>query len=142
MRCDARLLNLLMENGYLPVVACVAGDRAGCFYNVNADQMAVSVAVAMQADKLLFLTDVDGVRGQRNVICPTLTVAECELLIANQIATGGMRAKLEAAIDALAKGVTEVVIAPGASADVIAELLGGGRIGTRLVHEVEVSKHG
>ena len=64
VRSDPRLLRGLIELKYLPVVACVAGDREGHFFNVNADQMAVSVASALEADKLLFLTDVDGVRGQ------------------------------------------------------------------------------
>ena len=63
VRSDARLLALLIENGYLPVVACVAGDRQGRFYNVNADQMAASIASAVPSEKLIFLTDVDGVRG-------------------------------------------------------------------------------
>ena len=45
---SGRLLNLLLENGYLPVVACLAGDRQGSFYNVNADQMAVAVAASIR----------------------------------------------------------------------------------------------
>lgn len=59
LRSDARLLNLLLEGGYLPVIACVAGDRLGQFYNVNADQMAASVAAAMRAERLFFF---DGCR--------------------------------------------------------------------------------
>lgn len=144
VRSDARLLSLLMENEYLPVVACVAGDREGRFYNVNADQMAVSVAAAIQADKLLFLTDVDGVRGQDGVIYPTITSAKCRELIDLEIATGGMRAKLEAAMDALAAGIDEVVIAPGAFPNgLISKLISGAEIGTRLVAPaVGVSDHG
>jgi acetylglutamate kinase len=68
VRSDARLSRTLLDAGYLPVVACLAGDRQGQFFNVNADQMAVSVAGALQADKLLFLTDVDGVRGENNEV--------------------------------------------------------------------------
>jgi acetylglutamate kinase len=143
MRSEPRLLDLLIENGYLPVVACVAGDRSGEFYNVNADQMAVSVAAAIQADKLIFLTDVDGVRGQDNVTYPTINSAKCRELIDMEIATGGMRAKLEAAMEGLIAGISEVVIAPGAAKNVISLLVSGVSIGTRLVGaEVGVADHG
>src|SRR5713101_3369976 len=114
-RSNPQLLDLLIHNLYLPVVACVAGDRQGHFYNVNADQMAVSLACAIRADKLLFFTDVAGVRGQDNVIYSTLGLETCRHLIDAKIATGGMRAKLEAATDAIRGGLAEAVIAPGAS---------------------------
>jgi len=133
VRSDARLLNTLLAAGFLPVIACLAGDRQGQFFNVNADQMAISVATALGADKLLFLTDVDGVRGENNVVYSTLNSDQCRRLIDSGIATGGMQAKLEAAVEALQKGVAEVVIAPGAAPGVIGKLLGGEPIGTRLV---------
>ncbi len=134
VRSDARLLHTLLEHGYLPVMACVAGDRRGRFYNVNADQMAVACAVALEVDQLLFLTDVEGVRGHDQEIRPTLTASECETLIHDGIATGGMRAKLEAAMDALSRGVAEVVIAPGAVSGVVKRLVSGQALGTRLVN--------
>src|ERR1700734_618013 len=68
VRSNGRLLNVLLDAGYLPVIACLAGDRQGQFFNVNADQMAVSVAGALRADKLLFLTDVEGVKDGNNVV--------------------------------------------------------------------------
>ena len=142
VKSDTRLLALLIERGYLPVVACVAGDREGRFYNVNADQMAASIAAAFPAERLLFLTDVEGVRGPENKILQTISTPESSGLIASGVASGGMRAKLEAASDALHAGVGEVVIAPGARVGVIRELLAGERIGTRLVSEVGVSKNG
>jgi acetylglutamate kinase len=135
VRSDPRLLNALIEFKYLPVVACVAGDREGHFFNVNADQMAASVAVALKVDKLLFLTDVDGVRGQDNQVCPALSLEECRLLIDNGVATGGMRAKLESAAEALEAGIPEVVIAPGAALDIVAQLLAGAALGTRLIKQ-------
>jgi acetylglutamate kinase len=142
VRSDARLLNMLLENGYLPVVACLAGDRLGQFYNVNADQMAASVASAMRAEKLFFLTDVDGVWGKEKVIYPTITIDKCKNLIEERIAEGGMRAKLEAAMEAVRSGVSEVVIAPGAVAGVIDALLTGAQIGTRMVAEIGVPSNG
>jgi acetylglutamate kinase len=141
VKSDTSLPALLIRNGYLPVVACVAGDRQGRFYNVNADQMAASIAAAFPAEKLIFLTDVDGVRGAENHVFPTIGTTECRHLIDSGIASGGMQAKLEAASEALRAGVSEVVIAPGAALGVIGRLLAGDRIGTRLVSELEVSKH-
>jgi acetylglutamate kinase len=121
------------ENGFLPVVACVAGDKKGNIYNVNADQMAVACAAGYKADKLLFLTDVDGVRGENGLILPTLTLTQGLDLIARGIATGGMQAKLNAAAEALKNGVGEVIIAPGAAPDIVPRLLSGEQIGTKVV---------
>lgn len=133
VRSDPALLRLLLAGGYVPVVACVAGDRSGRFYNVNADQMAVAVAAALQVDHLFFLTDVPGVRGNDQKICSALTARECATLIEDQVATGGMRAKLEAAMEALSSGVPQVVIAPGAVEGIVQQLASNHPVGTRLV---------
>lgn len=130
---DGRLLEVLTAAGYIPVVACIAADRKGQIYNVNADQMAVACATGFGADKLLFLTDVEGVRGADNQTLATLTEEECEALISAGVATGGMQAKLNAATDALSRGVGEVVIAPGAAEGVVRKLMEGERFGTRLM---------
>src|SRR5689334_2518195 len=76
VRSDARLLDLLTGESYLPVVACVAGDASGAVYNVNADQMAVACAAAFAAESLLFLTDVEGVRDKFGKILAVLTAEE------------------------------------------------------------------
>ena len=133
VQSNGRLLNLLVDSGFLPVIACLAGDRVGQFFNVNADQMAVSVAGAFGADKLLFLTDVDGVRGANNVVYSTLNPEECRGLIQSGVATGGMQAKLESALKALESAIAEVVIAPGATPGIVGKLLNGERIGTRVL---------
>lgn len=130
---DGRLLDLLAGRGYLPVVACVAGDAMGNIYNVNGDQMAVSCAQGFRADRLLFLTDVDGVRDGAGAVCPQLTIAEALNLIEEGSATGGMQAKLEAAVEAILHGVSQVLIAPGSQSGVVAGLIGGTQIGTRVV---------
>ncbi|HTP33171.1 MAG TPA: acetylglutamate kinase [Candidatus Acidoferrales bacterium] len=127
------LLNVLTANGFLPVVACVAGDRRGRIYNVNADQMAVACAAAFGAGQLVFLTDVEGVMDASKQVRSVLTAAESRQLIADGVATGGMQAKLEAAVAALAGGVGQVRIAPGASANVLERILAGDGLGTRMV---------
>ncbi len=132
VRSDPALIQLLLSNGYLPVVACVAGDRQGRYYNVNADQMAVACAVALRASRLFFLTDVPGVRDSGGDVCPELTAAACAELIVQGVATAGMQAKLEAAMHALAQGVEQVVIAPGAVEGIVGRLAGGENVGTIL----------
>jgi acetylglutamate kinase len=134
-RVNPELLELLTGRGYLPVVACVAGDRAGRIYNVNADQMAAACAAGFAADRLLFLTDVEGVLDAGRRLLPVLTAAECQALIAEGVATGGMQAKLNAALEALRLGVPEVDIAPGARPEVISRWLAGESVGSRLVKE-------
>ena len=131
-RSNPALLHLLVGNGFVPVVACVAGDRQGRVYNVNADQMAVACAAAFGAERLVFLTDVEGVLDGERRIRRVLTAAESRDLIASGVATGGMQAKLNAALDALARGVARVRIAPGAAPKVLARVLGGEEIGTEM----------
>ncbi len=132
-RANTGLLDLLTANGYLPVVACVAGDREGRIFNVNADQMAVACAAAFGAEQLIFLTDVDGVMDESRHVQPHLTVAQSEQLIAQGIATGGMQAKLQAALAALGAGVEQVRIAPGARSGVLRQILLGEPVGTCMV---------
>jgi len=129
---NPEVLETLVAGGFIPVVACVAGDRQGNIYNVNADQMAVACAAGYQAAKLLFLTDVDGVRGADGEALPLLTPEEAKDLIAAGVASGGMEAKLNSACAALDHGVGEVVIAPGAARDVMRRLISGEPLGTRL----------
>ena len=132
-RSNPALLHLLVTAGYVPVVACVAGDRQGRVYNVNADQMAVACAVAFGAERLVFLTDVEGVLDGERCIRRVLTAAESRDLIAGGVATGGMQAKLNAALDALTGGVRRVRIAPGAAPDVLERVLEGEEIGTEMI---------
>ena len=131
-RSNPGLLDLLTANHYLPVVACVAGDRAGNIYNVNADQMAVACAAAFRSQQLIFLTDVAGVLDASRQVRPLLTSAEAHALIASGVATGGMQAKLNAALAALEAGIEEVRIAPGAEDGVLMRILKGEALGTRL----------
>ncbi len=132
-KSNPALLHLLTANHYVPVVACVAGDRQGQVYNVNADQMAVACAAAFGACQLIFLTDVEGVLDGAKQVRPLLTAAVSRQLIDDGIATGGMQAKLNAALSALEAGVQQVRIAPGAAADVLGRILAGEELGTRMV---------
>ena len=132
-RTHPALLDLLTSHGYTPVVACVAGNRQGEIFNVNADQMAVSVAVGFGATRLIFLTDVPGVKGADGRVIDVLTATAAHTLIADGVATGGMEAKLVSAAEALAGGVESVTIAPGATPGILGQLLRDEAVGTRLV---------
>jgi len=128
----AELLRILTQNGFLPVVACLAGDGAGGFFNVNGDQMAVACATGFAAERLVFLTDVDGVLDGEGKTIAELNPAGVEGLISSGVAKGGMQAKLNAAVSAVTHGVQDVCIVSGQRAGVIADLLGGSIHGTRL----------
>jgi acetylglutamate kinase len=128
----SELLRILTENHFLPVVACLAGDGHGGFFNVNGDQMAVACATGFAADRLVFVTDVDGVLGADGQTIPNLDPAGVEGLIRSGVAKGGMQAKLNAAVSAVNGGVQDVCIVSGQRAGVLEELLQGRVPGTRL----------
>ncbi len=132
LKANPGLLRTLIAGGYLPVVACVGGDRQGHLYNVNADQMAVACAAGFGADLLVFLTDVAGVLDGDKRLLPQLSAAESQALIASGVATGGMQAKLNAAHSALEQGVGQVRIAPGAAEGILERVLADEPAGTRM----------
>src|SRR6185437_9237637 len=117
------------------VVACVAGDRKGNIYNVNADLMAVACASAFRAAHLVFLTDVAGVLDAKKNLIPVLNSADSQALITSGAATGGMQAKLNAACSALEGGVGEVTIALGSAENILSRVLAGESAGTRMIRK-------
>jgi len=113
---DGRLLSLLLEHGYLPVVCCLAADAQGNIVNINADTIAAELATALDAEKLLLLTDVDGILRDRDD--PTtrfsrLTLAQLDELLASGHLTEGMLPKADAILRVLARGRTTVHIING-----------------------------
>jgi len=129
---DPRVVEVLLREGFLPVIACVAGDSHGAIYNINGDQMAAACASAWGADKLFFLTDVDGVRDASGKTLRNLSASQARELIRSGVATGGMQAKLEAALSALANGVPEIVIAPGSYEKIVQMITTRSEIGTYI----------
>jgi len=134
-KSDPSVLEALTDFDFIPVVACVAGDRKGNIYNVNADQMAVACAIAFEVEQLVFLTDVEGVVDGSRKLLTTLTASGAQKLIAEGAATGGMQAKLNAARSALDGGVAQVTITLGSAKNVLARVLSGESPGTRMVLE-------
>lgn len=104
------LLEWLIGRGMLPVVAPISRGPDGGPLNVNADEVAAAIAVALDARELLFVTDVDGVRDDAGVTCDSLTPQRAATLLATEVAQGGMAVKLRAGLDALRHGVASVRI--------------------------------
>ncbi len=131
-RVDPELLDTLTERGFLPAVACIAGGADSAIFNVNADQMAAACAAGLGVDQVVFLTDVGGVLDEQGKTIPSLSASEAECLIAEGVATGGMEAKLRAAISALAGGIGRVSIVNGHEPDILARALEGAALGSEL----------
>jgi acetylglutamate kinase len=133
----AGLLSLLLEHGYVPVLACLGAGADGAVYNINADTVANRVAVALGAEGLFLVSDVPGVL--RDVSDPAsriarLTVAEGRTLIASGAVTRGMIPKLEESFAALADGVRRIhVVGRLSPGDLVREAGSPGSIGTVLV---------
>ena len=140
-RVDPRILMTLMEARFLPVVASLAGDEDGGIYNVNADTVAESLAVALRAQKLIFLTGAPGVLRDRNDPATLVTFADPDDLaglMASGALAGGMRPKVEACIRAATGGVERTHIIDGRAPDaLLLEVFTGAGCGTMIVGRKE-----
>jgi acetylglutamate kinase len=131
---DRTLLDLLAKSEMIPVLAPVAPGRDGHTYNINADTFAGAIAGALNATRLLFLTDVPGVLDKSGTLIKELSVAEALSLIADGTISGGMIPKVETCIEAIRAGVQGVVILNGKTAHaVLLELFTEHGAGTLLV---------
>lgn len=112
---DTGLINTILDDGYIPVVATVGCGPDG-FYNINADVAADKIAEAMGADKLIYLTDVDGLFrdfSDEDSLVAQLTRTETHELLESGTLDGGMIPKIRSVAEALDAGVSEVVILNG-----------------------------
>ena len=116
---EPRWIEAIWGAGGIPVMSSVALGSDGEYYNINADQMASACAVACDADALIFLTDVAGVRDAKGLVIPWLNIREVATLIQHSVIGGGMLPKLEACSQALKKGVGRVRILPAAQAEIL-----------------------
>lgn len=110
---DVAVLDMVAKAGLIPVVAPVAFGEDGETYNVNADTFTGAIAGAMDADRLLFLTDVPGVLDGDGTLIKQLSVSQARSLIADGTISGGMIPKVETCIAAIDQGVAAVVIVNG-----------------------------
>lgn len=127
------VLRLVLKEDIIPVIAPVAPGEDGETYNINADTAAGAIAGALNATRLLFLTDVPGVLDKDGQLIKQLTVANARALIADGTISGGMIPKVETCIEALDRGVEGVVILNGkVSHAVLLELFTDGGAGTLI----------
>ncbi|HET7599965.1 MAG TPA: acetylglutamate kinase [Gemmatimonadales bacterium] len=140
-RVDPRILITLMEARFVPVIASLAGDEDGGVYNVNADTVAESLAIALRAQKLIFLTGAPGVLRDRGDPSSLVTFADPDDLaglMASGALAGGMRPKVEACIRAATSGVERTHIVDGRVPDaLLLEVFTGAGCGTMIVGRKE-----
>ncbi|MEP2945072.1 MAG: acetylglutamate kinase [Lentilitoribacter sp.] len=110
---DRTVLDILATSATIPVIAPVAPDRNGQTYNINADTFAGGIAGALDAKRLLFLTDVAGVMDKDGNVIKELSVSEAKAMIADGTISGGMIPKVETCLFAIEQGVEGVVIVNG-----------------------------
>ncbi|MCX8164465.1 MAG: acetylglutamate kinase [Aquificaceae bacterium] len=128
------LLQVLMEMGYIPVIAPVGVGERGEAYNINADVVASEVAMALRAEKLIFLTDTEGVKDAGGRLISSLNKERVFELIAGGVIKGGMLPKVKSAIKALESGVAKVHIIDGRiHHSILLEVFTQEGIGTEIV---------
>ncbi len=110
---DVRVIHALTGGGLVPVIAPVGVDADGQTYNINADTVAAAVAGALNATRLLMLTDVPGVLDKDKNLIPELSLADVDARIADGTITGGMIPKVENCVEAVKLGVKGAVILDG-----------------------------
>ena len=133
---DPTILVRLLAEGLIPVLATIAADQAGQAYNINADTVAGAVAVALDAEKLVFLTDIEGLRASPTdpgTLVHQLRAAELEAMVASGAAAGGMAPKAEACCQAVRAGVGAAHILDGRVPHaLLLELFTDGGVGTMV----------
>lgn len=115
-KVDPSLINTLLENDFIPIICPIGIDGDYNTYNINADDAACAIAKAVKAEKLAFLTDIEGVRriaDDPETLISELSLTEAEELIGNGNIGGGMLPKLNNCIDAIENGVSRVHIMDG-----------------------------
>ncbi|MGH9968637.1 MAG: acetylglutamate kinase [Pyrinomonadaceae bacterium] len=137
VKINARLLMVLLDQGYLPVISSLGADAEGTVFNINADTIAAEIAVQLQAEKLILLSDVDGIYlrpGEPETKLSKLTAAEAESLIHDGSATGGMIPKLQSIAELLRRGVHSAHIISGVNRNaLLSEIFTNEGTGTMIV---------
>jgi acetylglutamate kinase len=133
-RVEPRPIRALQDAGYIPVVAPTAGDETGATYNINADLVAGEMAAALVAEKLVLLTDTDGILDRQGRLLSTLSRQDVERLMADGTISRGMLPKVQACLTALKAGVRKTHIINGTRQHaLIEELLTPEGVGTEIV---------
>jgi len=133
VRINQSLLNLLTQSDIIPVIAPIGAGEDGTTYNINADLVAGKIASELKAEKLMLLTDVEGVKDKSGHLLSSLTLSDVERLIQDGTISGGMLPKIRCAVEAVEQGVTSAQIIDGRVAHaVLLELLTDEGVGTMI----------
>ena len=137
VQINARLLTVLLDHGYLPVISSLGADDEGMVFNINADTIAAEIAVQLRAEKLILLSDVDGIYltpGDAQTKLSRLTAADTDDLISSGSATGGMIPKLQSISTLLRRGVHSAHIISGSKRNaLLSEVFTDKGTGTMIV---------
>jgi len=137
-KVNTRSLEILTQDEYIPVVAPIGTDENGHSYNINADTAAAELAAALKAEKLILLTDVEGVKDSKGNILFTITRDKVESLIEDGIIVGGMIPKVMGCISALEHGVNRTHIIDGRIPHcILLEIFTNKGIGTMITQEIK-----
>lgn len=138
---DASIINTLIQNDFVPVICSIGIDKDYQSYNINADDAACAIATAVKAEKLAFLTDIEGVfedYNDKSSLISELTINEAENLLASGSIEGGMLPKLRNCVDAILNGVSRVHILDGRIPHcLLLEFFTNQGIGTAIISDAE-----
>ena len=116
VKINIKPVNDLLEKGYIPVISTIGIDREGNAYNINGDTAAAYVAGALNAERLIMMTDIAGIlrdKDDPSTLIPEITVAQAQELYDEGVISGGMIPKVDCCIEALREGVKNVIIMDG-----------------------------
>jgi len=131
---NPEVIDRLLEADFIPVIAPVGADSEGVTLNINGDSMAAKLAAALKAEKLVLLTDVQGVQGEGGELLSTLDAGAAERLIERGVIAGGMIPKVRCGVQALHDGVRKVHVVDGrAEHAVLLEIFTDRGVGTEIV---------
>jgi acetylglutamate kinase len=137
VQINSRLLTVLLDQGYLPVISSLGADAEGTVFNINADTIAAEIAAQLQAEKLILLSDVDGLYlrpGDPATKLSRLTSEEAVRMINDGTASGGMIPKLQSIVELLRRGVHSAHILSGTSRNaLLTEIFTDSGTGTMIV---------
>jgi len=132
---NTRIIEALDKDRFIPVIAPLAYGEGGCSYNVNADIVAGEVAAALKAEKLVYLTDTEGILNKKNELVSTLTRQDVEIMIQNGTIDRGMIPKVNACVNAIGRGVNKAHIIDGrVQHSLLLEIFTKEGIGSEIVH--------
>jgi acetylglutamate kinase len=132
-RIDTTLIELLLSRNFVPVVMPIGVGADGTTYHINSDLLAGRLARALEAEKLVLMTNIAGVLGRNGQVTPIMTASEAEALVREGVVHGGMEPRVNAALRAVREGVRSVhIIDGGVPSALLLEVLTAEGVGTAL----------